>query len=105
MTTPRKPKVTTRKPTVKKVTFLPEDLYIETMVVENGTVQFLRSYVRADYIYRITESVEQRNMSCVWITGDNPEVPLIANAPVIEIYRAWVEARQNIYINQIKATL
>jgi hypothetical protein len=100
MTTTRKPKVTPRKPTVKTVKFLPEDLYLETMVVHNGTIQFLQSYVRANYIYRITESVEQRNMSCVWISGDNSEIPLIANAPVIELYRAWIEGRKNIYINQ-----
>jgi hypothetical protein len=87
--------------TTKKTTFLSEDLRLEVLIHGRDKPEFLVHFVRADFIYRISESIEYRNMACVWVSGENDEAPLIVNAYVDDLYRAWVEGRKNAYMNQI----
>ncbi len=85
----------------KKPTFHPEDIRLEVLVHGRDKPEFLIHFVRADFINRISESVEHRNMCCVWVAGESEEAPLIVNAIVEDVYVAWVEARRNIYTNQL----
>jgi len=88
-------------PVTKKPTFLSEDVSMEVLVHGDNKPEFLLHFVNAAYIYRVAESIEHRNMCCVWINGENEEAPLIVNALVGDMYVAWVDARKNIYLNQI----
>lgn len=94
MASPRRPK--------NEIELLSEDLCLEVLAHGKDKPEFLIHYVRADHIYRISESIEYRNMSCVWVSGEDAEAPLIVNVHVNDLYLLWNEARANTYSNQIK---
>jgi hypothetical protein len=101
MTTPRKKPTTPKeKPTEKQVELLPEDLLLDVVVYQNSKQEILRHYVRADYIYRVSESADHRNRSCAWVAGEDPDQPLVVNTDVETLYLAWQQGRANIYSNQ-----
>jgi hypothetical protein len=83
------------------IELLPEDIQFDVLVHGKDKPEFLIHFVWAHNIYRISESIEHRNMACVWVTGENPEFPLIVNCNVVDLYQIWVEVRKNIYQNQI----
>jgi hypothetical protein len=95
------PRKSPAKPKEMIVELLPEDLVLDVVVYKDGKAEILRHYIRADYIYRVSESADHRHRSFAWVWGEDSDAPLVVNIDVDQLYALWQQGRANIYSNLI----